>query len=148
MPAVRQSPTGKTRWTEEDCGYSTPCWVWQMAVTPNGYGVVFTADFRGGAHRYLYEQTVGPIPKGAVIDHLCRNRRCVNPDHMETVRQAENVRRGPLARLSERQADEIRALAFSGSHTQREIGARYGVTQQTVSDIKRSRRWATPGGVL
>jgi hypothetical protein len=46
------------------------------------------------AHRFAYENLVGEIPDGLALDHLCRNPRCVNPDHLEPVTHAENVRRG------------------------------------------------------
>lgn len=67
------------------------CWEWQAARFISGYG-----HFRamGYAHRIAYEFLVGPIPPGLQIDHLCRNRSCVNPAHMEPVTQTENVRRG------------------------------------------------------
>ena len=51
-----------------------------------------------GAHRAVYEVFYGPIPNGLVIDHLCRVRCCVNPAHLEAITQADNLRRGHLAR--------------------------------------------------
>lgn len=81
------------------------CWVWQGAVVTNvrgthPYGKVVkridSKDVTYLAHRIAYEQAVGPIPKGLVIDHLCRNTLCVNPDHLEAVTQRVNVARGNL----------------------------------------------------
>jgi HNH endonuclease len=71
------------------------CWRWMGTILPNGYG-----HFRGYgskmilAHRFAYEEFVGSIPQGLQIDHLCRNRWCVNPDHLEPVTNRENAFRG------------------------------------------------------
>jgi hypothetical protein len=76
---------------DEDTG----CWVWTGSKTQKGYG-------RFGhrlAHRTSYELLVGPIPEGLVIDHLCRNRGCINPVHLEVVTNRENVMRGDGPRL-------------------------------------------------
>lgn len=73
------------------------CWVWLASLDDHGYGR-FCRGARGlgesKAHRWSYEFLVGPIPEGMTVDHLCRNRKCVNPDHMEIVTQGTNVLRG------------------------------------------------------
>jgi hypothetical protein len=70
------------------------CEEWAGAITSQGYGSIGGGTSKRYAHRVAYETAVGPIPAGTEIDHLCRNRRCVNPDHLEAVSHTENVRRG------------------------------------------------------
>lgn len=77
------------------------CWEWLAFVSPSGYGgfSVGTGKFVS-AHRWAYEFLVGPIPDGLQLDHLCRNRKCVNPEHLEPVTAKENVDRGQLGYLN------------------------------------------------
>lgn len=72
----------------------TSCWYWARAVTNTGYGHVWDGTAVRKAHRVVYEALVGDVPDGLELDHLCRNRICVNPDHLEPVTHLENVRRG------------------------------------------------------
>jgi HNH endonuclease len=75
----------------------TGCWLWTGSVMPNGYGKLTVPKGRSSlAHRLMYEEVRGEIPEGLDIDHLCRVRRCVNPDHMEPVSRKVNLDRSPL----------------------------------------------------
>lgn len=76
------------------------CWVWTAGVAAKGYGQFRLNGKMEKAHRVAYELSVGPIPEGLVIDHLCRNRACVNSDHLETVTAVENTRRGDTWKLN------------------------------------------------
>jgi hypothetical protein len=68
------------------------CWEWTGRLDRDGYG--HFGKHGRLVHRMLWELLVGPIPDGLQIDHLCRNRKCVNPDHLEPVSSLENTRRG------------------------------------------------------
>lgn len=72
------------------------CWGWKAAIRADGYVNFWDGDARKmkRAHRYGYEAVNGPVSPGLVLDHLCRNRSCVNPDHLEPVTQQTNALRG------------------------------------------------------
>jgi hypothetical protein len=84
MSKVEKSPDG--------------CWIWIGSIAPNGYGKFSVEKNKVrkcfNAHRWAYEYFVGPIRAGLTLDHLCRNRRCVNPSHLEPVTIRENLIRG------------------------------------------------------
>ncbi len=97
MPRTGRPRTPLVELFEKRIQANGSCIEWTGTIDKDGYGQFH----RGGrsapfvsAHRWSYEHHVGPIPKGLHIDHLCRNRRCVNPEHLEPVTPKENVMRG------------------------------------------------------
>lgn len=114
-------------WSKVDA--SGGCWVWTASIDPNGYGKY--SETVGGkkrypyAHRYAYTALVGPIPEGLTIDHLCKNRKCVNPDHLEAVTLRVNILRSdsPPARQA-RQARCKRGHELTPDNTYTSSGYR------------------------
>lgn len=98
---IRGLPLAERLRAKVEVDPETGCHNWTDKLSANGYGSLSVGgqkgkDFR--AHRLAYEEARGPIPAGLTIDHLCRNKRCCNPDHMEAVTAAENTRRGSRCR--------------------------------------------------
>ena len=78
------------------------CWIWRRAKTPAGYGEARLNGRTVYVHRVLFESAYGPVPEHLELDHVCRNRACCNPIHLEPVTHRENVLRGesPMAQLA------------------------------------------------
>jgi hypothetical protein len=97
------------------------CWIWSASLCGRGYGQFWGGKASGivMAHRFSYELHVGKIPPGLVIDHLCRNTKCVRPDHLEAVTYAENTRRGD-AHERRREAELVRETCRNG-HSRKEF---------------------------
>ena len=82
-------------WEKVDLSDPGGCWPWAGSLRSYGYGQFsISHSVNAFAHRVAYEILVGPIPAGLTLDHLCRNRRCVNPAHLEPVTMRENILRG------------------------------------------------------
>lgn len=83
-------------WSKVEKGEN--CWLWRGEVIGRTrYGTFRVRRHHVMAHRWSYEQEIGPIPMGYQIDHLCRTALCVRPDHLEAVTQAENLKRQAIA---------------------------------------------------
>lgn len=88
MCELTEKLMGKVRVTDSGC------WEWRGMVNRNGYGRVWLDGRRHMVHRIMYTLLKEEIPEGLVLDHLCRNRLCCNPDHLEAVTVRENTLRG------------------------------------------------------
>ncbi len=111
---MTQRPVAERFWAKVEL--TEDCWVWTGHLR-RGYGTLMQDGRDGSAHRFAYESFVGPIPEGLEIDHLCRNRACVNPAHMEPVSRRENILRGEgTAAKNARKTHCKRGHALSGEN--------------------------------
>lgn len=129
------------------------CWEWTGLIMDNGYGRVGVAGRLWSAHRYAYEQLVGPIPAGLCVCHRCDNRACVNPEHLFIGTHADNmadmVRKGRQtlgsvnrgAKLTEEQVRDIRDRLHAGE-TRRCLAREFGVSSTAVDSIVSGKTWA------
>lgn len=101
-----------------------PCWIW-LAGLSKGYGHFNAGPGRTQeAHRFAYEEIIGSIPDGLVLDHLCRNPPCVNPHHLDPTTVLENIRRGPEnpSMANARKTHSIHGHKFTPENTYIEPG--------------------------
>lgn len=129
------------------------CWDWVGAHTPKGYGRYHYKKQYKAAHRVLYESVNGPVPDGLTIDHLCRNRGCVNPAHLEPVTMRENILRGEsFAAVGARQTHCKHGHLLAGDNVlrQRVTGRRCRTCRQAFDHRQerrqRSRPWCAKCG--
>lgn len=114
--AHRSLPTLNERFTAKTAAVASGCIEWQGSLNWQGYGTFGIGERKiVKAHRYAYERAKGRIPSGMVIDHKCRNKKCVNPDHLEPVTPKENVLRGNASRPQ--QTHCLRGHEFTNSNT-------------------------------
>ena len=88
------------------------CWLWEGS-TRGGYGRLRVNGEMMEAHRASYEAHIGKIPEGLVIDHLCRNRACINPSHLEPTTSKENISRGMAGKVARSEAHK-KAISEGG----------------------------------
>lgn len=116
--ALKDHTPATERWkTSYEVDAVTGCWNWTGPVGgPYGF-IQQGASTRHKAHRFVYEQVVGPIPKGLELDHKCRNQLCVNPKHLEPVTHTVNVRRGDAGINNASKTHCIRGHEFTAENT-------------------------------
>jgi hypothetical protein len=136
----QRPPVGAEDYREEDRGHDTPCWIRIGHLNNKGYGKVAIAGKQQYAHRAMYEQEVGPIPPGAVIDHLCRQRDCMRPEHLEATTMATNLQRGRNAKLTPQAVREIRTF-WAATVSTKELAEAYGISASQMSRVRRGLRW-------
>jgi hypothetical protein len=115
------------------------CWLFTGQIDRGGYGLFWYEDRLRGAHRVSYELYVGPIPDGLHLDHLCRNRACVNPAHLEPVTNRENTLRGILPNKLKTHCKWGHPYSEENTWTDPKTGWRQCRTCNRARDRKRQR---------
>lgn len=129
---------------EVDAGHTTPCHqahnhLGSLRLDRDGYAIVPSKVTAVRAHRARWAEAGNE--KAPTLDHLCRNRWCCNPAHLESVTPAENVRRGLCTKVTELEVAMIRKLREEGE-TQSAIGREFGLSQSHVSRLTRGLYWS------
>lgn len=125
----------------ENRGHHTPCWIWKRALNGHGYAIRGHNGFRTQlVYLQFWQMINGSVAEGLELDHICRQRDCVRPDHLEPVTSQENTRRGFSTKLTISQVEEIRRLRNTGIFA-RTIGEQFGISKTHVLRICKDRAW-------
>lgn len=122
----------------EERGYDTPCWTHNKKPNPDGYVYIMRNSIKYMAHRYYYIESNGEIPENLQLDHLCRNRNCVNPSHLEPVSQKENIRRGDSAKLNNNSVAWIKNIK---NPNRKNLASMFGIDKSTLSYLLSEKTW-------
>ena len=128
---------------------ATGCLIMDKKVMSSGYCQIRVKGKLRLAHIVAFELAGGVIPEGFDIDHLCSNRRCINPSHLEAVSHSVNVKRmydrgrgvPVIRRLDVFQASEIKRMYAAGEGNQAELAEKFRISPQHVNGIINGRRW-------
>lgn len=134
--SLRKGP----RYTVEDRGHVTPCWIWNLSCDSSGYGLLRDRAIFGGcgkqrmAHILYWEKVNGPTPQGFELHHKCHVKRCVNPDHLEPVTRQEHAKLGRRPKKTHCHVGH----EFTQQNTGHNGGVRYC---KACFKVKNQRRW-------
>lgn len=130
---VRDPKIVQRFWSHIDQGPHDDCWEWQKACNSGGYGIFSIQSWTVVAHRFSYILANGPIRNPALtIDHLCRNRLCVNPGHLDLVSHQINIIRGSSTKLIWQGTNQVVNML-----TAHEIGQIAGISTKSITELIR-----------
>ncbi len=129
---------------------NTGCWLWGGGDQSNGYGLFWAKGKAWRVHRWAYQHFIGPIPEGLYVLHKCDVRPCVNPEHLMLGTHLDNMRdmcakgrqlNGEANHNAKLTAVDVLGIRVCGG-TASQVAGRYGVSESTISQIRRGETWS------